>query len=128
MHAHKYVTVTANPKIQEFGAGDTVKVNFRVREGDRERIQAYQGVVIKRQGGGPTESFTVRRITQNIGIERTFPMGSPLIESVEVLRRGNVRRARIYYLRGRSGKAARIKERSRFAAAQDSKDAEPQQS
>ena len=113
MDAHQLMKVEANPKIGDFGPGDSVKVNFRVREGDRERIQAFQGVVLKRRGQGPGANFTVRRITQNIGVERTFPLYSPLIESVEVVRRGKVRRARLYYLRGLSGKAARIKERGR---------------
>ena len=111
MEARSVITVTPNPKIQHFGAGDTVKVNFRVKEGDRERIQAYQGVVIARRKTGPGANFTVRRVTYNIGIERTFPLYSPLIDSVEVVRQGAVRRAKLYYLRGLSGKAARIKER-----------------
>jgi large subunit ribosomal protein L19 len=86
-------------------------VNFRVREGERERVQAFQGVVISRRGGGPNATFSVRRVTYSIGIERTFPLYSPLLESVEVVRRGDVRRAKLYYLRGLSGRAARIKER-----------------
>jgi len=116
MDVHSLIKVDANPKIGEFGPGDSVKVNYRVREGERERIQAFQGVVIKKRGQGPGANFTVRRITQNIGVERTFPLYSPRIESVEVVRRGKVRRARLYYLRGRFGKAARIKERGRFKA------------
>jgi large subunit ribosomal protein L19 len=82
-----------------------------VREGERERVQAFQGVVISRRGGGPNATFSVRRVTYSIGIERTFPLYSPLLESVEVVRRGDVRRAKLYYLRGLSGRAARIKER-----------------
>ena len=113
MDAHRFLKVNENPKIGEFGPGDMVKVNYRIREGERERIQGFQGVVIKRRGHGPGANFTVRRITQNIGIERTFPLYSPRIESVEVIRRGKVRRARLYYLRGLLGKAARIKEKSR---------------
>ncbi len=111
MEARTAVALTPNPKIQDFGSGDTVKVNFRVREGERERIQAFQGVVIKRRGGGPGSNFTVRRVTHGVGIERTFPFYSPLLDSVEVVRHGVVRRAKLYYLRGRSGRAARIKER-----------------
>ena len=111
MEAHSIISVTPNPKISEFGPGDTVRVNFRVREGERERVQAFQGVVIKRRGGGVSATFMVRRVTYGIGIERTFPLHSPLIESVEVVRRGDVRRAKLYFLRGLSGRAARIKER-----------------
>jgi large subunit ribosomal protein L19 len=111
--AHQLLKTNNNPNIQEFRSGDSVKVNYRVREGERERVQAFQGVVIKRRGNGPGASFTVRRISQNIGIERTFPLYSPRIDSVEVTRRGKVRRGRLYYLRGRFGRAARIKERAR---------------
>ncbi len=101
-----------NPNIPDFGPGDTVRVNFRIREGERERIQAFQGVVIRRQNGkGPAANFTVRRISAGIGIERIFPISSPLIESLEVTRRGSVRRAKLYYLRGLQGRAARIKEK-----------------
>ena len=102
-----------NPNIPPFGPGDTVRVNFRIREGERERIQAFQGVVIRRANGkGPAANFTVRRITAGIGIERIFPIHSPLIESLEVTRRGSVRRAKLYYLRGLQGRAARIKEKT----------------
>jgi large subunit ribosomal protein L19 len=111
MEAQSLVPVTPNPKVKDFGPGDTVRVNFRVREGERERVQAFQGVVISRRGGGPNATFSVRRVTYSIGIERTFPLYSPLLESVEVVRRGDVRRAKLYYLRGLSGRAARIKER-----------------
>lgn len=114
MDAHRFINVEANPKIAEFGPGDSIKVNFRVREGERQRIQAFQGVVIKKRGGGPGANFTVRRIAQNIGVERTFPLYSPLIDSVEIVRRGVVRQARLYYLRGLTGRAARIKERGRL--------------
>ena len=101
----------ANPNIPPFSAGDTVRVNFRIREGERERIQAFQGVVIRLQNGsGPAASFTVRRISAGIGIERIFPLHSPLIDSLEVTRYGSVRRAKLYYLRGLQGRAARIKE------------------
>ena len=113
MEAHRFIAVTANPKVAEFAPGDSVTVNFSVREGERERVQAFRGVVIKKRGTGPAANFTVRRVIQNIGVERTFPLYSPLLASVEVTRRGDVRRARLYYLRGRFGKAARIKEKGR---------------
>ncbi len=105
--------VTRNPKVQEFGPGDTVRVNLRIREGERERVQAFEGVVIRLQGKGPGSTFTVRRISHGIGVERTFPIYSPRLESVQTLRRGAVRRAKLYYLRGRFGRAARIKEKRR---------------
>ena len=113
MEATQVVKTDPNPRIPDFGPGDSVKVNFRIREGDRERIQAFQGVVIRLQNGsGPAANFTVRRISSGIGIERIFPFHSPLIESLEVTRRGSVRRAKLYYLRGLQGRAARIKEKS----------------
>ena len=111
MEAQSLIPVKPNPKVEDFGPGDTVRVSFRVREGERERVQAFQGVVIKKRGGGSSTTFTVRRVTHAVGIERTFPIYSPLLESVEVIRRGAVRRAKLYYLRGLSGRAARIKER-----------------
>ena len=111
MDAAQLLRKEANPRIPRFGAGDTVRVNFRIREGERERIQVFQGVVIRLHNGkGPAASFTVRRITAGIGIERVFPLYSPLVESLEVTRYGNVRRAKLYYLRGLQGRAARIKE------------------
>jgi len=97
--------------IPTFDAGDTVRVNVKVVEGDRERVQAYEGVCIARNGGGLQESFTVRKISYGEGVERVFPVYSPLIDSIEVIRRGKVRRAKLYYLRGRQGKSARITER-----------------
>jgi large subunit ribosomal protein L19 len=97
--------------IPEFWPGDTVKVNVRVVEGTRSRIQVYEGVVLGRKGGGLRETFTVRKISFGVGVERTFPLHSPVIESVEVTRRGKVRRAKLYYLRDRVGKKARIKEK-----------------
>ena len=113
MEPAQIVKTDPNPNIPVFGPGDTVKVNFRIREGDRERIQAFQGVVIRLANGkGPSANFTVRRITAGIGIERIFPIHSPLIESLEVTRRGSVRRAKLYYLRGLQGRAARIKEKT----------------
>lgn len=96
--------------IPDFKPGDTVKVNVKVVEGNRERIQAFEGTVIRRKGAGLKEMFTVRKTAFNIGIERTFPLHSPRLESIQVLRRGRVRRAKLYYLRERKGKSARIKE------------------
>jgi large subunit ribosomal protein L19 len=95
----------------EFQPGDTVRVNVRIKEGERERVQAYEGVCIGRQGSGINESFTVRKISFGEGVERVFPVLSPMIESIEVKRRGAVRRAKLYYLRDRRGKSARIAER-----------------
>ena len=99
-----------NPNAPVFSVGDTVKVFFKVIEGNKERIQAYEGIVIARKHGGLRETFTVRRISSGIGVERTFPVHSPKVDKVEVLRRGRVRRAKLYYLRKRTGKAAKIKE------------------
>jgi large subunit ribosomal protein L19 len=99
-------------KIPNFQAGDTVRVNVRIKEGERERVQAYEGVCIGRSGGGLHENFTVRKISFGEGVERVFPLLSPMIESIEVKRRGVVRRAKLYYLRDRRGKSARIAERS----------------
>ena len=96
--------------VPEFRVGDTVKVYFKVIEGNKERIQAYEGVVIARKHGGLSETFTVRRISSGIGVERTFPLHSPKIDKVEVVRHGSVRRAKLYYLRERTGKPAKIKE------------------
>ncbi|MHA6251316.1 50S ribosomal protein L19 [Oceanobacillus sp. CAU 1775] len=95
----------------DFRAGDTVKIHVKVVEGERERIQIYEGVVIKRQNGGISETFTVRKISYGVGVERTFPVHSPRLEKIEVVRKGSVRRAKLYYLRKLRGKAARIKER-----------------
>jgi large subunit ribosomal protein L19 len=97
--------------LPEFRPGDTVKVHVRVVEGNRSRIQVFEGVVIRRQGGGVRETFTVRKVSFGVGVERTFPVHSPVIEQIEVTRRGKVRRAKLYYLRERVGKKARIKER-----------------
>ena len=98
-------------KTPDFQPGDTVRVNVRIKEGERERVQAYEGVCIARNGAGIHENFTVRKISFGEGVERVFPVLSPNIESIEVKRRGAVRRAKLYYLRGRTGKAARIAER-----------------
>ena len=97
--------------VAEFQVGDTVRVHVKVREGDRERVQVFEGTVIRRRGGGTNESFTVRRVTHGIGVERTFLLHSPIVEAIEVTRRGKVRRAKLYYLRNRIGRAARVKER-----------------
>lgn len=94
-----------------FRPGDTVRVNVRVREGDKQRIQAFEGLCIARKHGGISETFKVRKISNGVGVERTFPLHSPMIESIDVVREGRVRRAKLYYLRALRGKAARIKER-----------------
>ena len=103
--------LSANKDIPDFGPGDTVLVNVKVTEGDKSRVQAYEGVCIGRAGRGLNESFTVRKISYGEGVERVFPLYSPAIDSIEVVRRGAVRRAKLYYLRGRTGKSARIAER-----------------
>ncbi|RLD96588.1 MAG: 50S ribosomal protein L19 [Aquificota bacterium] len=97
--------------LPEFKVGDTVRVYFRIREGDKERVQPFEGVVLRFQGAMNRRTFTVRRITGGLGVERTFPLHSPRLEKVEVIRRGKVRRAKLYYLRDRMGKAARVRER-----------------
>ncbi len=97
--------------LPEFEAGDTVKVHLKVVEGERHRIQIFEGVVIARANGGLRETFTVRKFSSGVGVERIFPLHSPMIDKIEVVRRGRVRRAKLYYLRKRSGKAARIRER-----------------
>lgn len=100
--------------LPSFSSGDTVRVHYRVREGEKERIQVFQGVVIRKHGGATLgATFTVRKISYSVGVERTFPVHSPLIQKLEVARRGRVRRARLYYLRERTGKAARIPEKTR---------------
>ena len=103
--------LTAEKTVPEFQPGDTVKVNVKVIEGSRERIQAFEGVCIARAGGGLNENFTVRKISYGEGVERVFPIYSPLVDSIELVRAGRVRRAKLYYLRGLTGKAARIAER-----------------
>ena len=108
--------VAAKREIPEFSPGDTVRVNVRVTEGTRTRIQAYEGLCIARSGGGLNESFTVRKISYGEGVERVFPIFSPMIDSLEVVRRGKVRRAKLYYLRGRRGKSARIAEATNVRA------------
>ncbi len=97
--------------VPDFGPGDTVKVHVRVIEGGRERVQVFEGVVIARSGGGARETFTVRKLSFGVGVERTFPLHTPIVEKIEVGARGDVRRAKLYYLRNRIGKAAKIKEK-----------------
>jgi large subunit ribosomal protein L19 len=97
--------------VPDFGPGDTLKVHVRVVEGNRERVQLFQGVVIRRQGSGARETFTVRKVSFGVGVERTFPVHSPIIAKIEVAIRGDVRRAKLYYLRDRIGKAAKVKEK-----------------
>ena len=109
----------------DFAPGDTLKVNVKVKEGDRERIQAFEGVCIARNGGGLNESFTVRKISFGEGVERVFPVYSPLVDSIEIVRRGKVRRAKLYYLRDRRGKSARITEKVDRRAGQDASQGAP---
>ena len=118
--AAKLAEVRATP---EFQPGDTVIVNVKVKEGDRTRVQAYEGVCIARQGGGLNESFTVRKISYGEGVERVFPIYSPMIDSIKVVRRGKVRRAKLYYLRDRRGKSARIAEKMETPAAKAAREA-----
>ena len=111
MNISSLIDVKPNPNIPELAPGDTVKVSAKVVEGDKERIQVFQGVVIRIRRGADGGNFTVRRIAYGVGVERTFPIYSPLVEKVEVVRHGRVRRAKLYYMRKLSGKKARIKER-----------------
>ena len=104
--------------VPDFRPGDTVKVDVLVKEGNRERVQAFQGVVIRRHGGGLQETFTVRKVSFGVGVERTFPVHTPVIQSIQVVTRGDVRRAKLYYLRGRVGKRARVRER-RYTRAEE---------
>lgn len=102
--------------LPDFKAGSTITVHYKIKEGNKERVQQFQGVVIQRKGSGATETFTVRKMSGNIGVERIFPIASPFIERIDINKVGSVRRARIYYFRERRGKAARIKEKRRAAA------------
>ena len=111
MNIASLVEVKTNPNIPTLAPGDTVKVSIKVIEGDKERIQVFQGVIIGVRNSGAGSSFTVRRVAYGVGVERTFPLYSPLVEKVEVVRHGKVRRAKLYYLRGLSAKKARIKEK-----------------
>lgn len=113
IEAENIKKLTAERPVPDFRPGDTVRVNYKVVEGSRERVQAYEGVCIARKSAGISSSFTVRKISSGEGVERVFPLYSPNIDSIEVMRHGKVRRAKLYYLRERRGKAARITERSR---------------
>jgi len=113
--------LTADKKIPDFHPGDTLRVHVKVKEGTRERVQVFEAVCIGRSGGGLNSSFTMRKISYGEGVERVFPLYSPMIESIEVLRRGDVRRAKLYYLRGRRGKAARITEKQDWRRQKDKK-------
>ena len=112
IEAQQIEKATAEREIPDFSPGDTLRVNVKVVEGSRERIQAYEGVCIARRNAGVNSSFTVRKLSYGEGVERVFPLYSPRLDSIEVVRRGRVRRAKLYYLRGRTGKAARIVERT----------------
>ncbi|WP_091729613.1 50S ribosomal protein L19 [Proteiniborus ethanoligenes] len=101
-------------EVTDFNVGDTVQVHYRIKEGNRERIQIFEGTVLKRQGGGLGETFTVRRISYGVGVERTFPLNSPKIEKLVVVRKGKVRRAKLFYLRDRQGKSAKVKEKTNY--------------
>ncbi|MFC7291811.1 50S ribosomal protein L19 [Hirschia litorea] len=112
LEAEEMQRVLGDKTIPDFSAGDTLRVSVKIKEGERERVQAYEGVCIARSGGGIQESFTVRKLSFGEGVERVFPVVSPMIESIEVKRKGKVRRAKLYYLRGLTGKRARIVERT----------------
>lgn len=112
IEAKQLEAIKAEKSVPEFSPGDTVKVNVKVREGTRERVQAYEGVCIAKSGNGINASFTVRKISYGEGVERVFPLWSPQLDSIELIRRGSVRRAKLYYLRDRRGKSARIAERT----------------
>jgi large subunit ribosomal protein L19 len=123
LEAEQAAKLSAGKVIPEFQPGDTVIVNVKVKEGERTRVQAYEGVCIARNGGGLNESFTVRKISYGEGVERVFPLYSPNIDSIKVVRRGKVRRAKLYYLRDRRGKAARIAEKMETPAAKAAREA-----
>ncbi len=105
------VTASQLKDIPDFGPGDTVKIHVRITEGDKERIQVFQGIVLGRKGRGTTEMMTVRKVTGGIGVERVFPIHSPNVTKIEIVKRGSVRRAKLYYLRDKKGKAAKVKEK-----------------
>lgn len=109
----EFETQQLREDVPDFRPGDTVRVNVRVREGEKERLQAFEGVVIRRRGGGLNETFTVRKVSNGVGVERIFPLHSPVVSDIQLVREGRVRRAKLYYLRNLSGKAARIRERQR---------------
>jgi large subunit ribosomal protein L19 len=112
LNAEEIARITEGKTLPDFSPGDTLKVNVKIKEGERERVQAYEGVCIARSGGGINQSFTVRKISFGEGVERIFPLYSPSIDSIILLRKGKVRRAKLYYLRDRRGKSARITERT----------------
>lgn len=114
MDAIKMIEESYKKKIAPFRIGDTIRVSMKIKEGEKERLQTFEGAVIARRGSGTRETFTVRKISYGIGVEKIFPIQSPLIETVRVVKRGVVRRAKLYYLRDKSGKAAKIKEKSLF--------------
>jgi large subunit ribosomal protein L19 len=114
MNSTDFVDQASLRDVPEFGPGDTVKVHVRVVEGTRERIQVFEGVVIRRQGSGLRETFTARKVSFGVGVERTFPVHSPIIAEIEVPKRGDVRRAKLYYLRDRVGKRAKVREKREF--------------
>jgi large subunit ribosomal protein L19 len=124
LEQEQVVRLSAGKDIPDFAPGDTLLVNVKVVEGDRSRVQAYEGVCIGRSGRGLNENFTVRKISYGEGVERVFPLYSPMIDSIKVVRRGKVRRAKLYYLRGRRGKSARITERQDHTAGGEGKTAE----
>ncbi|MEN9302676.1 MAG: hypothetical protein RL264_1105 [Bacteroidota bacterium] len=109
--------ITSIKDFPAFGAGDTISVSYKIVEGSKERIQQFQGVVLQRRGSGATETFTVRKMSGNVGVERIFPIASPFIDAISVVKRGAVRRARIFYFRTRTGKSARIREKRSFSHA-----------
>jgi len=121
LEAEQIEKLTEGKEIPTFGAGDTLRVNVKVREGDRERIQAYEGVCIARSNKGVNSNFTVRKISYGEGVERVFPLYGPVVDSITVVRRGKVRRAKLYYLRGRTGKSARIAEKKDFNRGKNAK-------
>ena len=108
-------------ELPKFSAGDTITVHYKIKEGNKERIQQFRGVVIQRRGKGHTETFTVRKMSGSIGVERIFPLSSPFIEKIDINKRGHVRRARIFYLRGRTGKKARIQEKRMTTSTENGK-------
>ncbi len=115
MHTFDELNAASIREVPDFRAGDTVKVHVKVIEGTRSRIQIFQGVVIRRHGGGIGETFTVRKVSFGVGVERTFPLHTPIIDKIEVVTKGDVRRAKLYYLRGLRGKAAKIREKRETA-------------
>jgi len=112
MDALKVVEEQYKKEISPFNVGDTVSVNMKIKEGEKERVQTFTGIVIGRRGSGTRETFMVRKISYGIGVEKVFPIQSPLIESIKVMKQGEVRRAKLYYLRGKKGKAAKVKEKA----------------